>query len=183
VTPETELIDGAPQVRKLGILEANLSPTNITMSVSKPNGKTSRIAIHLSTAIFNENGAEVGSAQELATKIVRLPWIGKRILEGFLKHPNQDDLKGFLVELPFGNSGLFLRKEPSRHLHRIAAVDVTGNLITKNEKFETTIARFGEVIFGYGETALAGRETLVVYRLGENSNIEGGSLKIQRLKE
>jgi len=178
MTPRTETVDGVPRVRSLGTAEANLSIRNVALAVTKPDGSSIPLRALPDNVIFDKDRSEVGSVMELANKMVNHPHIGKRVLQNALNHPERDSLRSFVLRLPFDGVDLFLHEEDTHELHRIDEVEITGNLTFKHETFDLTIARLGDVLFGYGETSLAGRSAIVSALIKGDDSIGAGTMRL-----
>ncbi len=178
MTPQTVVIDGVPKVHSLGVAEAKLSPTRTVLTITKPDGSTARIQVRPENTIFDTEGNEIGQVSDLAEKLVRAPWVGKRVLQDAINHPEREALRSFVLGVPFDSLEWFLREEPTQELHSIIEAEITGELRFKYDSFDLTVARLGEVLFGYGETSFGGRSALLATRINDDESIGAGTMRL-----
>jgi hypothetical protein len=148
--------------------EVALTPRKVVFILATPEGEL-RVRALIDQALFWASGQQLPEdGLGLTHLILNLPDIVKTTLTQAHNHPERDDLKWFTLSTPMPDAlQLFLRKEPSGELHRIAHVDIEGEFEFRQTALDMHVARFGDIPFGHARTWLGGLEGLMVARVGE----------------
>ena len=130
------LVEVKPEEGQLQLYadQVTLSPRRMVLTVDIPEQGPTRVRPFPDNGLFNAEGAQLpGSVFDVWLGILELfkqdageSELIRQILTEAHEHPERENLKWFTVGIPTGE--VFLRDEATGQLHRIQAVEVSGEL-------------------------------------------------------
>jgi hypothetical protein len=154
--------DGEPVVKRLYADSIDLRPTVCRLVVEPKDGQPLIVRVAPDHTVFDGGGQPIDSTLRLAQEVLRLEWLVHKFLMSAHGHPDRENLKGFSVGLPLRDYDYYLHKEESDQLHRIIAMELTGEFIFTQDELAFQMTRIGGRVFGSGRGPLFGRDAVWV---------------------
>ena len=163
VMPKIIEVDGSPAVKSLFADQLQFQTTACCMHVVLHDGTPPLLAVvRREEIIYSADGAELGSAAELAQETLSIRWLRRKFSKEAHNHPERDDLKIFSCGVAIGNLGYHLRSHDTGELCLIAAMELEGEFSFAQQELAFTIADMADRRYGFTEAPILGRPAIWV---------------------
>jgi hypothetical protein len=155
--------------------DISLTPRKVVFVLDSPRG-TLHVNALVDQTLFWGSGEQLPEdAAEVVRAFLRLPHVVMTTLTEAHNHPERESLRSFQFHTEFPETlQLYLREESSQELHRIAQVQIEGNLSSSRPPSTCTwpgSARFPSVTLRWNSVGHLG---MMVARLGEQQELLPG---------
>lgn len=177
VVPEAIEVDGEPAMKELfvGTVQLRFLRGTFIVALAIP-GETPQIVAD--TPVSSETGGRLGTADELAQEILRLPWVGQYLLRQTYDHPEREKVSHFTLGIDV--SPLELRARVAEDEDReILRVELVGEIDFAIEPLTLQTASLSGRRFVSGTARMLGKDTLWVGT--DNPDGEHSTMSIRTL--
>lgn len=171
VTPEVVMDADGPAQLRLYLDVVSLTPKKRVLVVERPSGEVLRVLIEPDYIVYDANGAEITTAQEVFDAMLNKPEAIEQVMRTVHDHPERDNLRAFVLGADTSASGFSLRNHELQEDHRILAVEVGGEISFSQEPLDLEVRSFGDRPFAHGRAHVGDASGLVVAALDTNLDV------------
>lgn len=162
VTPKISEVDGRPIVKSLFADQLQFKPIACRMLALRRDGSQFLAAVHFGEKIYDADGAELGTVDELAQETLSIGWLREDFLEEAHNHPARDNLRSFTRGITIATLGYHLRHHETSELCLIATLELLGDFSFAQQELAFTIAGMADRPYGFTEASILGRPAVWV---------------------
>jgi hypothetical protein len=156
VTPKIFEVDGRPAVKSLFADQLHFKPIACRMLVFLHDGSQLLAAVYFEEKIYDSDGIELGSVDELTQETLGIGWLRRDLSEEAHNHPERDGLKSFTRGIAVASLGYHLRSHDTGELCLIATVELLGDFSFTQQELAFTIADMADRRYGFTEAPILG---------------------------
>ena len=162
VTPKIFEVDGRPAVKSLFADQLQFKPIACHMLVLLRDGSQLLAAVYFEEKIYDADGTELGSVDELAQETLSIGWLRRNFSEEAHNHPERDDLKSFTCGVAIASLGYHLRNHDTGEFCLITTIELLGEFSFAQQEIAFMIADMADRRYGFTEARILGRPAIWV---------------------
>jgi hypothetical protein len=162
MTPVDVRKDGELIEQSVFLDQLQLTPESMVLEVQHQHQGKIAVTPQQDTTIYDEEGAELGSALNLARQALNVHWAVKSIQVLAHNHPEREALERVSLALDINTVGYQLRDDETGRFHPILAAHVEARLSFNQAEIRFRTTDLGGRQFGQGRGIIFDREAVWV---------------------
>ena len=170
LTPQIIEVGGHPVIRNFFVDLVQATPASCQLLVQRRNGEQLVVSVQPDYYIYDNEGAELGTAGDMVMTALGLEWVSRQLLIDAHNHPQRENLRGLVFGLTIGELGYHLREGPAGEMQNIVSISLQSTLQWSQTELLLTLNQLGSRRFESGKTTVLGREVVWVASTDEQTN-------------